>query len=166
MGEKIKELEEEFLPFRYNRVRYHFRHLARNIEVFDKNDKYILGHLEKVTNHIIDKIKMYGKLNTFFYSMIYFSFFSMFFNDWLLFAGIREMIGMIIGFVGTTIFLIAIQFTNKIIELFYQDLSLVSSHRLIIYTKYQKKDMINDGFIGERNSNVFLDYFRKKYDYK
>ena len=163
MKEKIKKFKEEYFPFKYNRIRHHFRILDSSLNITNKSDNIILGDLERVTNNIIKKIKFYGRFNTFFYSMIYFSFFSMFFNDFLFLSELKEMIGLIIGFLGTTVFLVAVQFTNKIIELFYQDLSLISSHRMIIYAKYQKEVSEENSLEFEKSHNVFLEYFKKRY---
>jgi len=164
MKEKIQNLEEEYLPFRYNRIKHHFRILDKNIEITNKTDKEILSHLDKISNHIIKKIKLYGKMNSFFYFAIYFSFFSIFFNDIIFLSSVAEVVGKLIGVLGTTVFLFAAQFVKKIVELYYQDLDFISSHRIAIYSKYQKEKVKGENFSEKDNSyNSFLQYFRERY---
>jgi hypothetical protein len=167
MIDKIQDLQEDILPFRYNRIKHHFRVLKNTVKVSSTVDKKKLESLREISNGIIKKIKLYERLNSFFYFAIYFSFFSIFFNDIVFLSSITEFVGKIIGVLGTTIFLIASQFVKKIVDLYYQDLDFISIHRITIYSKYQKsvnrKNMIDE---SDNSYNEFLYYFRKRYKIK
>jgi len=69
-------------------------------------------------------------------------------------------VSKLISFFGTTIFIIGIFTTNKILDLYYEDLNLLVTHIISVYNKSHsfKLDIFNDA----NSYNKFIDFFKKR----
>lgn len=156
----IKDIYIKLGITRYKRIQNYIKELEKNVIIssnFEKNEISLINKL------ILDKIKFIkraNKINFVFYFGIYFSFFSIFFSNYFFLSEIADLIARIIGFFGTTIFVIGIFFINKFIDLYYQDLNLLASHIISIYQKSAKSKI--KIFEPENNYSIFIDFFKKR----
>lgn len=161
----IKKIKNA-IPTRYNRIKTYIQILDKNITITNQRDKNNVAEIKKLAYELIIKLEKYYKINLALYIAIYFSFISFFFSDIIILSEISLLISKIVGIFGTTIFLIGLFFTNKIIELHYQDLNLLTAHLISIYSKYQK-DTIEEILPADQNNySSFIDFFRKKEEEK
>lgn len=142
-------------PLKYNRIRSYIDNLEQNIKISNKKDKEIVAESKVLVNDLIKKLKNYYRLNFILYFAIYFSFVSYIFSDIVIISQLAEAFGKIIGVVGTTVFFIALYFSNQIIDLYYQDLNLITAHLISIYSKHQKENVEE---IAETTGNYYKTY--------
>ncbi|MFW6285921.1 MAG: hypothetical protein ACOC16_02010 [Nanoarchaeota archaeon] len=163
MIHNIKSQLERSAPTRYNRILHYMYSLKKHIEINNKQDQENIENIEIIINRIISKVKIYSRINIILYLAIYFSFISFFFSDIFILSELSILISKIISAFGTTIFIIGIYFSNKIIELYYQDLNLITSHLISIYTKYEKENFDESPQISSNYYKVFIEFFAKRY---
>lgn len=164
MIKKITKRINRSTPTRYNRILNFIYVLKNNINITNKKDQDIVIEIENIAKQIIKKVQLYSRLNILFYFAIYFSFVSYVFSDVEFLSELTSLISQIIGIFGTTIFIIAIYFANKIIDLHYQDLNLITANLISIYSKYQKQPIEE---LAEDKSNyysAFITFFNRRYD--
>jgi hypothetical protein len=137
--------------------------LRSHITIKNPKDQRSIEEIEEIVEKIIKKVRIYSRINIILYFAIYFSFVSFFFSDILLLSDIVTVISRIISLFGTTIFIIAIYFSNKIIELHYQDLNLITAHLISIYTKYQKETFEEMPSSSSNYYRAFIEFFEKRY---
>jgi len=160
MLEKFKIRNINFAITKYQRVRNYIRDLKENIKIQKNKDSKIIKEITNLIDNKIKHIKRIYIVLYFLYFGIYFSFFSIFFSDIFFLGEFAILIGKIVGFFGTTFFLILIYFTNKIIDLYYQDLNLLTSHIISIYMDNRLQNEKNSK--NESKFNVFIDFFKKR----
>lgn len=164
MINKIREQLKTTSPTKYNRIRNYMELLEQNVEISSARDRKNVADIKELATNIIKKVKIYYRINVTLYFAIYFSFFSYFLQDFMLFSEIGILIGRIISVFGTTVFIIAVFFSQKIIDLYYQDLNLLTSHLIAIYTKHQK-ETIEEIMSDKKNIyEVFIEFFKNRYD--
>ncbi len=149
-------------PTKYNRILLYINNLDENIKIDNEKDEKIVDEIKKISHSIIKKLKKYHSLNIFFYFAIYFSVLSTYLSGFIFLADITNIISKTIGVLGTTLFMIAVYFSNKIIDLYYQDLNLITAHLISIYSKYQR-NIFNE--LNKEESNyyeVFIEFFKKR----
>lgn len=162
MRKKIIKKILNSTPTKYNRIRNYVHALKKNIKITNKNDQKTILQIEKVLEETIKKLTFYNKITLFFYIIVYFSLVSYFLREIFLISKISIIISKIIGIFGTTIFFIAIYFSSKITDLYYQDLNLITANLISIYSKYQKEPIEE---IPLQNTNYyknFIEFFKKK----
>lgn len=166
LKEKTKEFKTKIKrlnPTRYNRVMNYIHNLKSSIEIKDKRDKETAEELKEIAKKIIIKLERYYFLNTILYILIYFSFVSYFLRDIMILSDLAIILSKIVGILGTTFFFIAVFFSNKVIELYYQDLNLVTSHIIAIYTKYQKYSVEESEDREDNYYSEFIKFIKEKY---
>jgi len=162
MMQRLNGKYNYFAPLKYNRIRNYIKNLEDNIIIKNKKDNQTVEEIKELIDVLIKKLKNYYRLNMFLYFAIYFSFVSYIFSDILIISEIAEIFGKVIGVVGTTIFFIALYFSNRIIELYYQDLNLITAHIISIYSKYEKDNIDEDTSITENYYKAFINFFKER----
>ncbi|MDA3855303.1 MAG: hypothetical protein PF569_03525 [Candidatus Woesearchaeota archaeon] len=163
MLDKVREQLKTTSPTKYNRIRNYMELLEQNVEISSARDKKNVTDIKDLATNLIKKVKVYYRINIILYFAIYFSFFSYFLPDFLLFTELGVLISRVISVFGTTVFIIAVFFSQKIIDLYYQDLNLLTAHLIAIYTKHQK-ETIEEIMSDKKNIyEVFIEFFRKRY---
>ncbi len=166
MIDKIRDRIKDVSPTKYNRIRNYMQLLEENVEVTNKRDKKNIDDIKELSLNLIKKIKVYYRVNIVLYIAIYFSFISFFLTDIFLLTDIANIISRVVSVVGTAVFVIALFFSQKIVDLYYQDMNLLAAHLISIYTKHQK-EYFEDIMDDKKNSyEVFIDFFRRRYDVK
>lgn len=150
-------------PTRYNRIMSYIHNLKKNIEVKNKTDLEIIEEIEFITKEIIKKVKVYSRFNIAFYVAIYFSFISFFFGDVFILSEIAILISKVVSVFGTTIFILGIYFSQKIIDLYYQDLNLITAHLISIYSKHQKETIDELPTLTPNYYSAFIQFFKERY---
>lgn len=146
---------------RFQRIEDYISNLEEGIELKSKKDKEIISEINELIRIKIKKVKRIQFLTVIFFLGIYFSFVSFFFSDIILLGFVTEVIGQIVGFFGTTIFVIGLFIANRFKELYYQDLTLLTAHLITLYSKigYIEDERIFD----ESNMyRIFLNFFKKR----
>lgn len=145
---------------RYKRIENYIDELKKNIKIKEKIDKEEISIINGMIKDRINNIKQANRINLFFYFGIYFSFFSIFFSNYFILSEINNLISKIVGFFGTTIFIVIIFFMNKFIDLYYQDLNLLSAHIISIYEKNAQNKL--NLFENENSYGIFIDFFKRR----
>jgi hypothetical protein len=145
---------------RYRRIRRYLHNLESNITITIKRDKEVLAEINTLLDDRVKRIRTLYVINGFFYFGIYFSFISLFFSDFYGISIVSVEIQKAISFMGTTVFIALIFLVNKMIDLYYQDLTLLASHIISIYNKNHTE---KENLFDESNEfNKYLDFFRKR----
>ncbi len=156
----IKQTFKNLAYTRYKRVLKYIENLESSIKIESKKDEEIIA---EINNLIADRVKRlrrsYVVLGLMYFG-IYFSIFSLFFSDVFILSEIADLISKIISFFGTTLFIIGTFLTGKMIELYYQDLNLLTAHLISIFTKNKFKD--ESLFENENNYSHFINFFKKR----
>lgn len=150
-------------PTRYNRVMSYIYNLKEHITINNKTDLEIVDEIEMIAKQIIKKVKVYTRFNLAFYFAIYFSFISFFFGDIFIVSEIATLISRVISVFGTAIFILGIYFSQKIIDLYYQDLNLITAHLISIYSKHQKETIEELPTLTSNYYAAFIDFFKRRY---
>ncbi len=159
--EKKSLLENfNFNLIKYKRIENYILELENNIEIKSKKEIKIINSLKELMKEKIKHIKRLNFILYFLYFGIYFSFLSIFISNFILFNEVYNFISKIIGFFGTTIFIIGIYITNKFLEFYYQDLNLISSHLISILINNSSKNEIF--FVEENSYKPFINFFKKR----
>jgi len=156
----IKDKINIFGITKYNRILNYIDNLEDKIDPKStKEDTKITLDLKELIEDRIKRLKKLYLIGYIFYFGIYFSFISFFFSDFFLLTKIKVLVSKLIGFFGTTTFILGIFFINKIKELYYQDLNLLASHLISIYDKNMnnKSEVFN-----ENEYNTFINFFKKR----
>ncbi len=145
---------------RYDRIEMYLNSLNEKIKIKKKKDRESIEKTRLIINNRIKHIKRTTYILSFFYAGIYFSFISLFTSDYLFLAEITSIFGLVVSFFGTTIFFIGAYISNRILELYYQDLNLLTSHIISIYLI---NETTSDSILADENSyNHFIDFFANR----
>ena len=156
----IKEKHRRLGVTRYIRIENYIKFLESNIKITNKKDIETTKNIKKIINEKIKAIKVFHFLIIISYLGIYFSFLSLFIIDILLLIKFTQFSAQTVGLVGTALFFITLFISNKISELYYEDLSLLSSHFIAIYNKYadkNKKSLFSDA----NKHSLYIKYLKK-----
>lgn len=160
MFRSLKKKYKDFGITKSVRIERYLENIESKFELRNQKDKDIVNDLNKLIVDRLNRVKKVYNIELFLYAGAYFSFFSYFFSDYLVLVAINEIISIIVGFFGTTIFLIALFFTSRLKELYYQDLNLMTAHVVSIYTKNK---FTEDNLFDESNTyNAFINFFKKR----
>ena len=144
---------------KYKRVENYLKNLENNVKIKNKKDEALSENILKLIKDRIKRLKRLYFISYIFYFGIYFSFVSFFFSDFFFLSKISILLSKVIGFFGTTTFVLGLFFTIKIKELYYQDLNLLSSHLIVIY---DNNLIFNDNLFETNEYNKFIDFFKKR----
>lgn len=159
MFENIRKKIRDFGFTRLHRIERYLFYLKDTTKIKSKND---LKLIEDISSLIDKKSKKVKKVTVFLvicYLGVYFSLVSFFLNNFFLLEEITYLINRIIGFFGTTIFLIGIFVFSNIKNLYFQDLELLSSQLISLYTKYYTQD--EQHLLKKNSYKAFIDFYNK-----
>ena len=157
----IKEKIDRFGFTRYKRVLNYIANLKSSIKITSKHDKNIIAEIDELINDRVKRLEKSYTLLGFLYFAVYFSFFSLLFSDILIISELVSIFSTVISFFGTTVLIISIFFTNKVIELYYQDLNLLTAHLISIYNKASSNNTA-ELFDDMNEYNSFISFFKKR----
>jgi hypothetical protein len=161
----FKKVTQNLSFSKYNRYLKYIEDLELSTETkISEYDKKLINKLKDVLEFKIKQVDKLYYILYFFYFATYISFFSFIFSDFFILNQIYKALSKFISFFGTTVFLIGILFTNKLIDFYYEDLTLITAHIISIYSKY-KLDLISE--FEENNSYLrFIEYFNRRFEKK
>lgn len=145
---------------KHGRIKKYLHNLETHITIDSKKDREVLNEINVLIKDRINKIRQFNIINGILYFLIYFSFISLFFSDLFILSEFMKLLSKILSFFGTTVFIICVFFINKIIELYYQDLTLLAAHIISLYSDNHTEDEV---LFNETNEfTKFIDFFRKE----
>lgn len=145
---------------RFTRIRNYVKILESKYEVESMKELNSLKELKNIIDDRISKLREIYIISAILYFAIYISVFSFFFSNLFFISDFVKFISEIISFFGTFVFLIILFFVNRLKELYYSDLLLLSAHVISIYNRYEP---YTDTLFDDSNEyNSFLSYFRSK----
>ncbi len=145
---------------RYDRIHRYIENLEDNIKINNNKDKKVLEDIRGLIDHRISSLRKLSFATGTIYILLYFGFISAIFTDIFFLNDVINLINVIIGVVGTTILVIILYILNRVEEMFYGDLNLLSSHLISIYTKEGFSDQ--KMFEETNQYEVFLSFFKKR----
>ncbi|MCA9495701.1 MAG: hypothetical protein KC589_02065 [Nanoarchaeota archaeon] len=160
MFKKITAILSSFAYTKYERIQNYIDNLEKHIKIESRTDQ---SHIDEIKLLIDDRIKRLKRLyiiSFIFYIGIYFSFFSLLFANTIILSEIANLINILVSFVGTTAFIIGIFFVNKLREIYYQDLNLLSAHLISIFNDQKKRDA--PLFPDSNGYNQFISFFKRR----
>ena len=146
---------------RQHRIQNYLDFLEEKIEINNKNDKHTIRDLKHLMKERYKAVNGLQYLIIISYCGIYFSFLSFFMSELIIISDISNFIGNIIGFFGSTIFVVMLFITTRLINLHYQDLNLLASHVISIYQKYDS-NIQHSLFENLNNYNRYIQFFKKR----
>lgn len=167
---KIKHLLETFNETKqrigltkFDRIEKYITNVEKH-KLKGKRDIETAKEIRELIDYRLKKVKRLYYLNLFMFIGIYFSVFSIFLPSFFTQSELGIFIGKLIGVFGTTVFIIGIFISNRVQELYYQDLNLLTSHFISIYSRNEsKKDII----AGTANAyHEFVQFFKHKKEEK
>ena len=159
LGE-IELKKVNFSITKFQRITDYIEDLEKNIKIKKEQDKRTISNIKNLIEEKITHIKRLYIVSYLLYFGIYFSFFSIFFSKVIFLSEFANFVTKVLGFFGTTVFIIGVFFVNKIIDLYYQDLNLLTSHLISIFMTNQINH--ENLFKDENDFNVFIDFFKKR----
>lgn len=159
----MKRVVENFKKIgltRHRRVNNYLELLEEKITIKNKEDLELISDLRMLIDERVKAIKGLQIIIIIAYFGIYFSFVSFFLSGFFI-SEVTTFISNIVGFFGTTLFILVLFFANRLSALHYQDIMLFSSHYIAIYEKYDTHD--KDSIFGELNHyNKFIQFFKSR----
>ena len=147
---------------RHGRIKKYLENLRENVTL-TQNDKEIVEEINEIIDVRIKGLKRITAILVVLYIGVYFSFVSFFFQEFYFLEQVGELIRTIISVFGTTVFVIAIFFVNKVRELHYGDLNLLTAHIISIYNnKFTILDEEVPRLTNKNDYEVFIAFFRKR----
>jgi hypothetical protein len=145
---------------KYERIQRYIENLEDNITIKNTHDQKVLFDIRDLITQRISSLKWLTISTSILYVLLYFGFISVLFTDVLFLDEVISLINVIIGVVGTTILLILLFILNRVEEMYYGDLSLLTSHLIAIYTK---EGFSEDKMFEEVNQyEVYMAFFKER----
>lgn len=145
---------------KYERIERYIENLEENISIKNTKDKKILLDIKDLIDHRLKSLRKLAFFTGTLYILLYFGFISAIFTDVFILDDVINIINVIIGIVGTTLIVILLYILTRVEEMYYGDLTLLTSHLISIYTKEGFND---EKMFKEVNQyEVFLAFFKKR----
>lgn len=160
MKKTLKNLFSNIKVTRFARIKSYVDNIEQKFTLTNTKDKEIVGEINKLIEDRGKRIEKLVMLNAFLYVGAYFSFFSIIFPDMIFFKNLTFVIKSLVSVLGTTFFIVCIFLTGKLIELYYQDLNLLTAHIVSIYTKNKLPE--EPLFTEENKYNEFISFFKNR----
>lgn len=145
---------------KYERIQRYIENLEDNIVIKNTHDQKVLRDIRDLITQRIASLKWITLSTSVLYVFLYFGFISVIFTDVLFLGEVVSIINVIVGIIGTTILLILLFILNRIEDMYYSDLSLLTSHLISIYTK---EGFSEDKMFEEINQyEVYMSFFKKR----
>ena len=131
----VENKKDKIPLIRYKRVENYIYDLEKKIKLSEKDKEVVEGIREDI-NTIIKRIKRLNKIRIGLYLLIYFSFVTYVFSgmEWL--YELNFLVAKIVGIVGTPVLIVGLYLINNVVELYYQDINLLTMSIVGVYSKY------------------------------
>lgn len=157
--ENINETKQRIGFTRFDRIEKYLKSIeVHKLKV--KKDLEIAVEIRELIDYRLNKVKRLYYLNIIFFVGVYFAVFSIFLPSSVISSELGTFLSKLIGLIGTTLFIIAIFISNRIQELYYQDLNLLTSHYISIYSRNETKGTNLRGAISAYHD--FVQFFKNK----
>ncbi len=153
-----KDLAQSLSLTRYYRVKNYLKDLDEHIDIKSKKDRKRIDDMILIIDKVIKRLSRIYTTEIVFYCIIYFSFISYFFSDFFLLSQLAILVSQIISIIGTTIFFIFLFITNKMKNLYYQDMNLLTSHVISIYSKYEETATAKK----KEGPDIYIEFFKTR----
>lgn len=157
---KISALLTNLAVTKYERIQNYIDNLEKNIKIENHIDKSHISELRLLIDDRISRLKKLYLITLTMYIGIYFSFFSLLFSNTVILSEIAHFLNILISFVGTTALIVCIFFINKLREVYYQDLNLLSAHLISIFNN--QKNIDKPLFPDSNSYNEFITFFKRR----
>jgi hypothetical protein len=159
MFENIKSTYKKIAFTKYMRIENYIDLLDKKYVITSLTDRERVKEIHQLIGETLKAVKVLTTINTISYFGIYFSIISAVFSSGTILYGLTETIGVVVGFFGTTLFVVLLFFSGKLNDLYYQDLNMMTSHIITIYSSH---NMVEDTLYGgENNYQTFINFFKK-----
>ena len=162
MFNQIKSTYQKIAFTKYMRIENYIELLDKKYIVNSLKDRDRIKEIRCLIHDTLKAVKILTTVNTIYYFGIYFSLISAIFSGGAILEGVTETLGAIVGFFGTTLFVVLLFFTGKLNDLYNQDLNMMTSHIITIYSNH---NMVEDNLYGGENSyQSFINFFQEDLD--
>jgi hypothetical protein len=145
---------------KYERTQRYIENLEDNIVINNPHDKKVISDIRDLISGRISSIRWLSYSIGFLYVLLYFSFVSFIFSDVFFIGDVINIINVILGVLGTTVIVILIYLLTRVEDMYYTDLSLLTSHLIAIYTK---EGFSEDKMFEEVNQyEVYMAFFKER----
>jgi len=155
--DNVLETKQRIGFTKFDRIEKYLKSIEKH-KLKSKRDLKTATEIRELINYRLGKVKKLYYLNLFLYFGIYFSVFSIIFPNFFAVSELLNLIGYIVGILGTTIFIIAVFISNSIQNLYYQDLNLLTAHYISIYSRNENTGSNLKGAISAYHD--FIDFFK------
>ena len=157
MFNQIKSTYKKIAFTKYMRIENYIELLDQKYIITSLKDKERIKEIHRLIRETLKAVKVLTTVNTISYFGIYFSVISAIFSGGAILSGVTETLGAIVGFFGTTLFVVLLFFSGKLNDLYYQDLNMMTSHIITIYSNHK---MVEENLYGGENSyKSFINFF-------
>jgi hypothetical protein len=164
MFNHIKSTYKKIAFTKYMRIENYIELLDTKYVVSSLRDKERIKEIHQLIHETLKAVKILTTINTISYFGIYFSLISAVFSTGTILSGVTDTLGAIVGFFGTTLFVVLLFFSGKLNDLYYQDLNMMTSHIITIYSNH---NMVEDNLYGGENSyKSFINFFSEDLEIK
>ena len=151
----------EFLALtRDKRIVSYIENLESSVKIKSKKDREFIDQIEEIIYERISRIRRLYVLLGIFYFGIYFSLFSLFFSNLFIISEIADVVSKIASFFGTTAFIIGVFVVSRLIELYFQDLNLLTAHLIAVYNSNGLYE--EDLFVNRNQYENFISFFKRR----
>ena len=157
MFNQIKSTYKRIAFTKYMRIENYIELLDKKYIVSSLKDKQRIKEIHNLIHETLKAVKVLTTINTISYFGIYFSLISAVFSSGPILSGVTETLGAIVGFFGTTLFVVLLFFSGKLNDLYYQDLNMMTAHIITIYSNH---NMVEETLYGGENTyQSFINFF-------
>ncbi len=146
---------------RFERVEKYVKNIEENIKLKDKKDIEIAKEIKKLIKERVKAMRYLTWTSYVLYLLIYFSFVSLVLREFVFLSEVAKILNYILSIVGTTVLVIITYGISRLKELYYTDLTLLSSHFISIYSKAGFKEE-KDMFSEKNEYEIFINFFKKR----
>ena len=114
---RIKNKIANLSMTRYQRIDDYIKSLKEKSSVKNKQEKRLVDDISLLIDEKIKKVKTLGIIEVALYALLYFSFFSFIFKDFIVLSEFAKIIGVVVGLIGTTVIILVLFLINRTKEL-------------------------------------------------
>ena len=155
----MKSLQDLSLT-RHDRILNYVKTLDSHVKIRQKSDVQLKDEIIELIQVKVKQVRGVIVVQNICYVGAYFSFLGLFFPESVLLSKLSILIGRIVSITGTAVFFVGIFLTMRLKELYYEDLTLLTSHLISIYDKHHNYE--KDIFKNRNTYKVFLDFFKRR----
>ena len=148
---------------RYRRIDNYLKLMEDNYDVTDESDKHTLKDINDLIDERVKALKALYVVIVVSYIGIYISVLSFMFSDVFIISEITTALSKALGFFGSTLFIITLFVSNRLNNLYYEDLSLLAAHAISIYNNYKIKAKEESIFEDRNEFITFINFFKYRF---